>query len=117
MYDIEAANNRHNGSSSSPIQKNLLDQFRQKFSYATSVLHRDMMDLILNFQCPIPGIINCSIPFLYGDGDRLNIALSSSSGLPALPPHGGGASISSFSLQITWSRGSHSFDSSSFDGM
>lgn len=65
---------------------------RQNFSAATSVVHRDMMDLILNFQCPVPGIMNCSIPFLYGDGDRLHISLSPSSGLPALPH---GASITS----------------------
>ena len=52
-----------------------------------SIIHTDIMDLILNYQRPIPGVINCSIPFLSGDGDRLLISLPPRGGLPPLP-HG-----------------------------
>lgn len=56
------------------------------------VFHQDMMDLVLNFQSPIPGVINCSIPFLAGDVDRLLISLPPKDGLPPLPH---GASVAS----------------------
>ncbi len=50
-------------------------------------IHKEMMNLILNYQAPVPGMINCSIPFLAGDGDRLLISLTPQGGLPPLP-HG-----------------------------
>jgi hypothetical protein len=50
------------------------------------------MNLILNYQSPMPGVINCSIPFISGDGDRLLISLPPSFGLPPLPH---GASVTS----------------------
>ena len=40
---------------------------------------------IVSFQKPIPGVVNCSFPFLHGD--RLHVAVPSRSGLPPLP-HG-----------------------------
>lgn len=40
----------------------------------------------------MPGVINCSIPFISGDGDRLLISLPPSFGLPPLPH---GASVTS----------------------
>ncbi len=61
-------------------------------SIVDKVFHQDIMNLILNFQSPIPGVINCSIPFLAGDGDRLLISLSPKDGLPPLPH---GASVAS----------------------
>lgn len=42
-------------------------------------------NLIVNFQKPIAGAVNCSIPFL--SGDRFLLSLPPSTGLPALP-HG-----------------------------
>ncbi len=54
---------------------------------ADKMFHRDIMNLIMNFQSPIPGVINCSIPFLTGDGDRLLMSLPPKNGLPPLP-HG-----------------------------
>jgi len=51
------------------------------------VIHKDIMNLMMNYQSPIAGVINCSIPFLSGDGDRLLISIPSISGLPPLP-HG-----------------------------
>jgi hypothetical protein len=56
-------------------------------SVRENAIHRDMMNLILNFQSPIPGVINCSIPFLCGDGERLHISLPRDTSLPPLP-HG-----------------------------
>lgn len=56
------------------------------------IVHKDLLNLILNYQAPIPGIINCSIPFLSEDGDRLLISLPPSSALPPLPH---GASVTS----------------------
>mmetsp|Transcript_11585 Transcript_11585/g.21665 ORF Transcript_11585/g.21665 Transcript_11585/m.21665 type:complete len:2225 (+) Transcript_11585:70-6744(+) len=58
----------------------------------TSAIHSDVMNLILNYQKPIAGVINCSIPFLSGNGDRLHVSLSPTVGLPPLPH---GASITS----------------------
>jgi len=51
------------------------------------VIHKDIMNLILNFHKPIPGVVNCSIPFLSGDGDRLHVSLPPKGGIPPLP-HG-----------------------------
>ncbi len=51
------------------------------------IFHRDIMNLILNYHKPIPGVVNCSIPFLSGDGDRLHVSLPPKTGIPALP-HG-----------------------------
>jgi WD40 repeat protein len=48
-------------------------------------IYEDVASLIVNFQRPIPGVVNCSIPFL--TGDRLHLAATSRSGLPSLP-HG-----------------------------
>jgi len=53
----------------------------------TSLIYSDIVNLIANFQSPIPGVLNCSIPFLTGDGDRLLVSLPPVVGLPALP-HG-----------------------------
>ena len=52
-----------------------------------SIIHLDIMNLILNYQRPIPGVVNCSIPFLSGHGDRLHVSLPPTKGIPPLP-HG-----------------------------
>jgi hypothetical protein len=57
-----------------------------------SAVHGDIMSLILNYQRPIPSTVNCTIPFLSGDGERLLISLPPIGGLPALPH---GASLTS----------------------
>jgi FOG: WD40 repeat len=57
-----------------------------------SLIHNDVMNLILNYQRPIPGVINCSIPFLSDNGDRLHVSLPPIIGLPPLPH---GASVTS----------------------
>jgi WD40 repeat protein len=57
-----------------------------------SIVHSDIMDLILNYQRPMPGVVNCSIPFLSGDGDRLHVSLPPYGCLPPLPH---GASVTS----------------------
>lgn len=57
-----------------------------------SAIHIDITSLILNYQRPIPGTLNCTIPFLSGDGERLLISLPPTGGLPALPH---GASLTS----------------------
>jgi WD40 repeat protein len=44
-----------------------------------------LASLIIHCQKPIPGVVNCSIPFI--DGERLHVAMPSRKGLPALP-HG-----------------------------
>ncbi|KAL3922318.1 MAG: hypothetical protein SGILL_002270 [Bacillariaceae sp.] len=48
-------------------------------------IHRAIANMIFNFQKPIAGAVNCSVPFLLGD--RFLISLPPPSGLPALP-HG-----------------------------
>lgn len=48
-------------------------------------VHKAMAHLILNFQKPIAGAVNCSVPFIAGD--RFLLTLPPRSGLPALP-HG-----------------------------
>jgi WD40 repeat protein len=48
-------------------------------------IHRAVANMILNFQKPIAGAVNCSVPFLLGD--RFLISLPPPSGLPPLP-HG-----------------------------
>jgi hypothetical protein len=50
-----------------------------------SIIQKDIANLILNFQKPIPGVLHCSIPFL--SGERLHITLPPPTGLPPLP-HG-----------------------------
>ena len=50
----------------------------------------DVASLALNYQRPIPGVVNCSIPFL--NGDRLTLSLPHVTGLPSLPH---GASVTS----------------------
>jgi WD40 repeat protein len=57
-----------------------------------SAIHNNVMNLILNYQRPIAGVVNCSIPFLSGDGDRLHVSLPPEVGLPPLPH---GASVTS----------------------
>jgi len=47
--------------------------------------HEALWDLIVTFQKPMPGVINCSVPFL--SGERFLLSLPQSSGLPPLP-HG-----------------------------
>lgn len=59
---------------------------------ATSKIRSDLMDLIVNFSSPTAGLINCSFPFLSGEGDRLLISIPPNTGLPALPH---GASVTS----------------------
>jgi len=49
------------------------------------VIHKDIANLIMNFQTPIPGILHCSVPFL--QGERLHVTLPPPTGLPPLP-HG-----------------------------
>ena len=44
---------------------------------------------IVSYQKPIPGVVNCSFPFL--KGDPLNVAIPSRTGLPPLP-HGSSVS-------------------------
>ncbi len=61
-------------------------------SFNEKIIHKDVMNLILNYQSPIPGVINCSIPFLCGESDRLLVALPPPYGLPPLPH---GASLTS----------------------
>jgi WD40 repeat protein len=48
-------------------------------------IHASLAKLIINFQKPIPGAVNCSLPFL--SGDRFLLTLPPPTGLPALP-HG-----------------------------
>ena len=48
-------------------------------------IYEDIMNLATNFHKPIPGLVQCSVPFL--TGEPLKISLASSSGLPTLP-HG-----------------------------
>jgi hypothetical protein len=50
-----------------------------------SIIQKDIANLILNSQKPIPGVLHCSIPFL--SGERLHITLPPPTGLPPLP-HG-----------------------------
>ena len=50
------------------------------------LMQRDLYHLIVNAGTPIPGVVNCSVPFL--DGERLQINVPPPSGLPPLP-HGG----------------------------
>ena len=57
-----------------------------------SIVHPDIMNLIINYQRPISGVVHCSIPFLSGDGDRLHVSLPPFGGLPPLPH---GASVTS----------------------
>ena len=49
------------------------------------IIHKDVANLIVNFQTPIPGVLHCSIPFL--QGERLHVTLPPPTGLPPLP-HG-----------------------------
>lgn len=49
------------------------------------IIHKDIANLIVNFQTPIPGVLHCSIPFL--QGERLHVTLPPPTGLPPLP-HG-----------------------------
>jgi len=49
------------------------------------IIREDLANLIINFQKPIPGVINCSIPFL--TGERLYLTVPPPTGLPTLP-HG-----------------------------
>jgi WD40 repeat protein len=55
----------------------------------SSVIHDDLANLIVKFQKPIAGVVNCSIPFL--SGERLHVALPPRKGLPPLP-HGNAVS-------------------------
>ena len=50
-----------------------------------AMIHKDIANLIFNFQTPIPGVLHCSIPFL--QGERLHVTLPPPTGLPPLP-HG-----------------------------
>jgi hypothetical protein len=50
------------------------------------MLQKDLGNLIVNFSQPIPGVVHCSVPFLFGE--RLHITTSPPNGLPPLP-HGG----------------------------
>ena len=67
------------GSSSSPGGMGLA-------SRVYDLMQRDLYHLIVNAGTPIPGVVNCSVPFL--DGERLRITVPPPSGLPPLP-HGG----------------------------
>lgn len=57
-----------------------------------SQIHLEIFNIIVNYPAPIPGVVNCSIPFLSGETDRLLVTLPPSNGLPALPH---GASVTS----------------------
>ncbi|KAG7343133.1 WD40 repeat-containing protein [Nitzschia inconspicua] len=48
-------------------------------------IHVAVANMILNFQKPLAGAVNCSVPFL--DGDRFLFSLPPPTGLPAIP-HG-----------------------------
>ena len=48
-------------------------------------IYEDVLNLVLNFHRPIPGLVQCSVPFLAGE--PLQISLGPTSGLPQLP-HG-----------------------------
>ena len=48
-------------------------------------IYEDVLNMVMNFHRPIPGLVQCSVPFLCGE--PLQISLVSSSGLPQLP-HG-----------------------------
>lgn len=48
-------------------------------------IHTAVANMILNFQKPIAGAVNCSVPFL--DGDRFLVSLPPPTGLPPIP-HG-----------------------------
>jgi WD40 repeat protein len=51
----------------------------------TKSIREALVCAIVSFQKPIPGVVNCSFPFLHGD--RLHVAVPSRTGLPPLP-HG-----------------------------
>lgn len=64
--------------------------FRSSSLDTANVMSRiqlDIVNLITNYPRPIPGVINCSLPFLSADNDRVIITLSPKYGLPSLP-HG-----------------------------
>jgi WD40 repeat protein len=48
-------------------------------------IYEDILNLVMNFHRPIPGVVQCSVPFL--SGDPLKITLCPPTGLPSLP-HG-----------------------------
>ncbi len=56
------------------------------------IIHADILNLILNYQRPIPGVVNCSIPFLSNEADRLLVSIPPIDSLPPLPH---GASVTS----------------------
>lgn len=55
----------------------------------SKVVHEELASLIISFQRPIPGVVNCSIPFLRGE--RFDLSLPPRGGLPPLP-HGSAVS-------------------------
>jgi hypothetical protein len=57
----------------------------ESFQILLGQVHVELANLIVNFSSPIPGVLNCSIPFL--GGERLHVTQPPPSGLPPLP-HG-----------------------------
>ena len=58
--------------------------------WVRSVVHRDLANLIINYQVPLGGLLHQSVPFL--SGERLHLTLPPLTGLPPLPH---GASVTS----------------------
>ena len=54
-----------------------------------SLLNKELVNVILSYQRPMAGVVNCSIPFLAGE--RLHLCLPPRGGLPPLP-HGSAVS-------------------------
>lgn len=52
-------------------------------TFELSTLHQSLWDVIVMFPKPIPGAVNCSIPFL--SGERFLLSLPPPSGLPPIP--------------------------------
>lgn len=63
----------------------LCEGFSDNGVFPSSVVLEDLANMVVNFQRPIPGVVNCSVPFL--NGDRYLIGLPPKQGLPPLP-HG-----------------------------
>jgi len=57
----------------------------ESFRILLGQVHVELANLIVNFSSPIPGVLNCSIPFL--GGERLHVTQPPPAGLPPLP-HG-----------------------------
>jgi len=51
----------------------------------STLIHQELASMVLCYQRPIPGVVNCSVPFM--KGERFHLSLPPRGGLSALP-HG-----------------------------